>query len=258
MAIYTTIQAEARERAGKGAARATRRQGNVPAVIYGAHQPPTLIALEPRAVLREIHRAGWRSRLFEIKLGENSTRALIRDVQLHPVTDTVEHVDFQRLAPGEKVRVAVAVQFLNEAASPGLKRGGVLNVVRHAVECYCDPDNVPAHFEADLAGLDINATIRWHDLKGNDGIAPTITGRDFVIATVASPTKITEVAAAEGAAPAAAAAPAKGAAPAKAPAAAAKGAAAPAKGAAAPAKGAAPAKAPAAAAKAPAKAPAKK
>ena len=203
MASFTTLEAEARERAGKGAARATRRQGRVPAVIYGAHQAPTLIALEPRSVLREIHRAGWRSRLYEVKVGSDSTRALIRDVQFHPVTDAVEHVDFQRLAPGEKVRVAVTVQFLNEATSPGLKRGGVLNVVRHAVECFCDPDNVPAHFDADLGALDINDTVRWSDLKGTEGIRPTITDRDFVIATVASPTKITEAAAAEGAAAAA-------------------------------------------------------
>ncbi len=234
MASFTTLEAEARERAGKGAARATRRQGRVPAVIYGAHQPPTLIALEPRSVLREINRAGWRSRLYDVRLGSESTRALIRDVQFNPLTDAVEHVDFQRLAPGEKVRVAVTVQFLNEATSPGLKRGGVLNVVRHAVDCFCDPDNAPAHFDADLGGLDINNNVRWSDLKGTEGIRPTITDRDFVIATVASPTKITEAAPAEGAA-APAATPAKGAAPAK---------AAPAK-AAAPAKGAAPAKAPA-------------
>ena len=154
MANDTILEAEARERAGKGAARATRRQGRVPAVIYGAHQPPTLIALEPRAVLREIHRAGWRSRVYDIKLGSDSTRVLFRDVQFHPVTEALEHVDFQRLAAGEKLRVAVAVRFLNEAASPGLKRGGVLNVIRHAVECYCDPDHVPPYFGADLATLD--------------------------------------------------------------------------------------------------------
>ncbi len=235
MADFVTIEAEARERAGKGAARATRRAGKVPAVIYGAKQTPTLIALDPRAVMREITHSGWRSRLYEIRVTGNGhgngapDRALIRDVQFHPVTDRPEHVDFQRLAPGEKIRVAVAVVFLNEGISPGLKRGGVLNVVRHSVECYCDPDHVPAHFEADLGTLDIGANIRWHDLKGTDGIRPTITDRDFVIATVAAPTKAQEPAAAEGAAPAAAAAaPAKGAA--------AKGGAAPAKGGAAPAK----------------------
>jgi large subunit ribosomal protein L25 len=192
MANYTTIEAEAREHAGKGAARATRRQGKVPAVIYGARQPPSLLALDPRAVLREVHITGWRSRIYEVKVNGDVTRALLRAVQFHPVTDKPEHVDFQRLAPGEKVRVAVTVQFRNEGISPGMKRGGVLNVVRHAVECYCDPETVPAHFEADLGPLDINGNIRWSDLKGTAGIRPVIIDRDFVIATVAPPTKIVE------------------------------------------------------------------
>jgi large subunit ribosomal protein L25 len=188
----------------------------VPAVIYGARQAPELIALDPRIVLREIHSSGWRSRLYDIKVNGSSNRALIRDVQFHPVTDAPEHVDFQRLAPGEKIRVGVAVAFQNEGISPGLKRGGVLNVVRHTVECLCDPENVPAHFDADLGTLDINDTVRWSDLKGTEGIRPTITDRDFVVATVAPPTKGAEPAATEAAAAAPAAAPAKGkAAPAK-------------------------------------------
>ena len=202
MANYTTIEAEARERAGKGAARATRRQGKVPAVIYGAKQAPTLIALDPRAIMREIHHSGWRSRLYEVNVGGEPIRALIRDVQFHPVTDTPEHVDFQRLASGERIRVAVGVVFHNEATSMGLKRGGMLNVVRHSVECLCDPDNVPAHFDADLGALDINDTIRWSNLKGTDGIRPVIADRDFVIATIAPPTKSAEAAAEGGAAPA--------------------------------------------------------
>lgn len=245
MASYTTIEAEVRARAGKGAARATRRAGKIPAVIYGARQTPTLIALEPKLVMREIQHSGWRSRLYEIKVdGQAPARALIRDVQFHPVSDRPEHVDFQRLAPGERIRVAVAVQFLNDLTSPGLKRGGVLNVVRHAVECLCDPDHVPAHFDADLGGLDINDNVRWSDLAGTEGIRPTIADRDFVIATVAPPTKGAEPAADPNAPAAAAAAPAS---PAK------GGKAAPAKAAASPAKGAAPA-----AKAAPAKAPAKK
>ncbi len=194
MANFVTIEAASRERAGKGAARATRRQGLVPAVIYGAKQAPTLIALEPKAVMKEITQSGWRSRLFELKVGNESTRALIRDVQFHPVTDKPEHVDFQRLAPGEKIRVAVSVVFHNELTSVGLKRGGMLNVVRHTVECLVDPDTVPPHFDADLGPLDINDNIRWSDLTGTDGIKPTITDRDFVIATVAAPTKMAEAA----------------------------------------------------------------
>ncbi len=217
MANVVTIEAEARARAGKGAARATRRAGKVPAVIYGAHQAPSMIALEPRVVLRELTRAGWQSRVYEINVSGAVTRVLIRDVQFHPVSDAPEHVDFQRLAAGEKIRVAVPVHFDNEGLSTGLKRGGVLNVVRHAVEVYCDPDHIPEQFLADLSGLDFNDNVRWHDLKGIEGTQPVITGRDFVIATVAPPTKITE-AAAETTATAAPAAAAPAAPAAKAPA----------------------------------------
>ena len=134
MADVVTIEAEARARAGKGAARATRRAGKVPAVIYGAKQEPSLVALDPRAVLRELHRPGWQSRVYEIRNNGDATQVLIRDVQFHPVTDIPEHVDFQRLVTGERVRVSVPVHFENDGLSPGLKRGGVLNVVRHTVE----------------------------------------------------------------------------------------------------------------------------
>ena len=208
MASFTTIKAEARELAGKGAARATRRAGKVPAVIYGAKQTPELIALDPREITRELVRGGWRSRLFEVSVGGSTQRALMRAVQFHPVSDKPEHVDFQRLAAGEAIRVAVKVTFLNDTTSPGLKRGGVLNVVRHTVEVLCDPDNVPESFVADLGALDINDNIRFSDLTGTEGSKPTITDRDFVVATVAAPTKAAEVPVAEGAA--APAAPAKG------------------------------------------------
>ena len=214
MANFETIQAEGRARAGKGVARATRRTGKIPAVIYGAKQEPTLIALDPRVVMRELKRGGWRSRLYEIDIGSDKTRALMRDVQFHPVTDQPEHVDFQRLAPGEPVRVAVQVVFLNESISVGLKRGGVLNVVRHSVEVLCDPDRIPDRFEADLGPVDINDNIRWHDLRGTEDTRPSITDRDFVIATVAPPTVITEVSVEPTAATPAA--PTKGAASAKA------------------------------------------
>jgi len=229
MASFETIEASTRGAAGKGVARATRREGMVPGVIYGAKQEPTLIKLDPRVVLRELKRGGWRSRLFEIQLGESRTRALMRDVQFHPVTDKPEHVDFQRLAAGERIRVSVQVVFLNDNISPGIKRGGVLNVVRHTVEVACDPDSIPEKFEADLGTLEINDNIRWSNLIGTGDARPTILDRDFVIATVAPPSVTAETLAEDAAA--AAAAPA-----------AAKGGKAPAK-AAAPAKGAAPAKA---------------
>jgi len=224
VANFVTIEAEARERAGKGAARASRRAGMVPAVIYGARQAATLIQLDPRIIVRELTRGGWKSRLYEINVAGAPARALMREVQFHPVSDKAIHVDFQRLAPGERIRVAVTVQFQNEATSPGLKKGGVLNVVRHSVEVLADPESVPDFFQADLAALDINDNVRFGDLTGTEGVSPVITGRDFVIATVAPPTKGAEPVA-DPNAPAAAApargtkAPAKAAAPAaKAPA----------------------------------------
>ncbi len=212
MAEQVTIVAEARAGSGTGTARAVRRAGKVPGILYGAKEPPVAIALDPRIVLRELHRGGWRSRIYELRLDGAATRALIREVQFHPVTDAPRHIDFQRLVAGQEVRVAVDVTFTNEAASPGLKRGGVLNVVRHSVEVYCDPDQVPGHFEADLSGLDINHTVRWSNLRGTEGTRPIIADRDFVIASVAPPTKMveatTETAAAAPTAGATAAAPA--------------------------------------------------
>ncbi|MDR3530151.1 MAG: 50S ribosomal protein L25/general stress protein Ctc [Rhodopila sp.] len=210
MANVVAIEAEVRARSGKGAARATRRAGKVPAVIYGGKQEPDLIALDPRVVIRELHRAGWQSRLYEITAGGQPIRALIRGVQFHPVSDAPEHVDFQRLTPGEQIKVFVPVHFENDGISPGIKRGAVLNVVRHAVEVYCDADHIPEQFIADLGPMDFNDAVRWHDLKGTENVKPVIV-RDFVVATVVPPTKI-EVVAEAGAA----AAPAKGAAPAKA------------------------------------------
>jgi large subunit ribosomal protein L25 len=204
MVEVVKIEAEARDRAGKGAARATRREGKLPGVVYGAKQPPALIKVDPKAVLRELHRHGWRSRLYDVAVNGTAERALMRDVQFDPVTDRPEHVDFQRLAAGQEIRVAVEVVFLNEASSPGIKRGGVLNVVRHEIEVYCTPESVPERFEVDLDGLDIGTSLHWSAVKGTEGIRPVISDRDFTIASIAAPTKMAEPAA--DAAPAASAA----------------------------------------------------
>ncbi len=198
MANVVAIEAESRLRAGKGAARATRREGKVPGVVYGGHAEPTLIALDPRVVLRELHRAGWQSRQYEITAGDTKMRALIRGVQFHPVTDVPEHVDFQRLISGERIRVTVPIHFEGEAVCPGLKKGGNLNVVYHAVEVMCDSDHIPERFEADLSPLDFNDNVRWHDLKGTEN-ASLVSKQDLVVATVAPPSR-SEVAAAEAAA----------------------------------------------------------
>ena len=218
MTNFTTIEASVRARAGKGAARATRRDGLVPGVIYGAKQEASLIALDPRVVLRELTKTGWRSRLYEVSTGEAPIRALMREVQLHPVSDRPIHVDFQRLAPGERIRVAVQVTFTGEDTSVGIKRGGVLNIVRHSIEVAVDPDHIPTSFTVDLSPLDINDNVRWSDLVSGSAdtanVMPVIADRDFVIATVAAPTVAAEAEPAAAAAPAPAA-PAKGKAAAK-------------------------------------------
>ncbi len=221
------IEAEARAGAGKGAARATRRKGLVPGVVYGAKQDATLVALDPRDVMKELTKGGWQSHLYEVAVKDGPTeRTIMRDVQFDPVTDRPIHVDFQRVAPGARIRVRVPVTFLAEDTSPGLKAGGVLNVVRREVEVMAETDRVPDRFEIDLGAAKIGDSLRWSAIKDNFGARPVIAGRDFVVATVAAPT--TEAEAAPVAAPAPE--PAKG-----------KGKAAPAKGGAAPAAAAKPA-----------------
>jgi large subunit ribosomal protein L25 len=246
MAEMIKIAAQPRERAGKGAARAVRRAGRVPAVIYGEKQTPALCDLDPRDVVREIEKPGFYTRLIELDVGGRTERVLPRDVQFHPVSDKPEHVDFLRVGESTRLRVAIPVRFMNQDKSPGLKRGGVLNIVRRAVEVYCPANAIPSQIEVNLDGLDIGDSVHISHVKLPEGVRPTITGRDFTIAAVAAPTTMaaeettTAAATAEGAA-AAAAAP--GAAPAA-------GAAAPAAGAAAPAAGGKAGAAPAAGGKA--------
>jgi large subunit ribosomal protein L25 len=206
------IEASARERAGKGAARATRREGRVPAVIYGAKREATLVSLDPRDVMKELQKGGWQSHLYEVAVqGGGTERTLMRDVQFHPVTDRPLHVDFQRLAPGQQIRVRVPVTFANEGTCPGIKAGGVLNVVRREVEVLADPDNVPAAFEIDLAEAGIGDSLRWSAVKDTFG-TKAVVDRDFVVATIAAPTVQEEAAPAPAAPAPAPAAPAKGAA----------------------------------------------
>ena len=199
------IEAVARERAGKGAARATRRGGLVPGVVYGAKQEATLIALDPRVIIKELTKGGWQSHLYEVVVTDGPTeRTIMRDVQFDPVTDRPIHVDFQRLAPGARIRIRVPVVFLNEDTSPGLKAGGMLNVVRREVEVLAEPDKVPEKLEIDLGAAKIGDNLRWSSIKDHFGARPGIVGRDFMVASIAAPTVEAE------AAPVAAPEPAKG------------------------------------------------
>jgi large subunit ribosomal protein L25 len=229
MSEVHSLGALPRARAGKGAARQTRRDGRVPGVIYGNKQDPVMISLEPKEFTRELHKSGFFATLFDVALDGAKHRVLPRDVQFDPVTDRPIHVDFLRVSADTKVHVNVPVIFRNELASPGLKRGGVLNIVRHDIELICAADRIPHELIVDLTGLDIGDSVHISAIKLPDGVAPAIADRDFTVATIVAPS------AQKGEAEAAAAAPAEGeAAAAAAPAA---GAAAPAAGAAAPAPG---------------------
>jgi large subunit ribosomal protein L25 len=188
----TVLEASSRAKAGKGAARATRRAGLVPAVIYGAHKAPTLVALDPRLVVREMQRGGWRSRIYEVRAGGTTERALLREIQLHPVSDKPLHVDFHRVAAGETVRVTVRIEFAGAENSVGVKKGGVLNIVHHSVDVLVDPDRIPEHVVADIATLDVGDVVRWGDLRGTEALRLAHEDADLVVATIAAPTVETE------------------------------------------------------------------
>lgn len=191
-----TLAAEARDRVGKGAARATRRAGRVPAVIYGDKKEPVAISLDPKPLTRVFLRGGFLSHLVDLTLDGATHRTLPRDVQLDPVTDTILHVDFVRVGAGTRTHVNVAVHFENQDKSPGLKRGGVLNIVRHEVELVCAADAIPDRLVVDVTGYDIGDSIHISAVKLAEGVAPAIADRDFTIATIVPPTVRGEEAAA--------------------------------------------------------------
>ncbi len=238
------MKATARPRAGKGAARQARREGKVPAVIYGDNLTPETINLDYQELWKQVLKGHFTSTVFHLDVEGKQHRVIPRDLQVDPIRDLPLHVDFLRVGQDGRIRVSVAVRFINQLLSPGLKRGGVLNVVRHEIEVTCPYDKIPPYFEVDLTGLEIGRSVHVSSVNLPEGARPVIANRDFTIATVAGAVKQEEAAAAVAAAPAAAKAPAAGA-----------KAAAPAAGAKAPAAGA---KAPAAGAKAPAAPAAKK
>ncbi len=197
MADVNTLAASSRSLFGKGPTRAARRDGLVPGVIYGNNQEPVAISVERKALERQIHVPGFFIRLVDVNFDGQSHRVLPREVQFHPVSDAPLHVDFLRFSADRKITVAVPVHFENEEESPGLKRGGVLNIVRHEVEVLCTADSIPQIFEIDLTGFEIGHAVHASTVQLPEGVTFTITDRDFTIATVAAPTVVAEEAAAE-------------------------------------------------------------
>ena len=188
MAEVTELKAWARKRSGKSGARTVRREERIPGVVYGDKQDPQPITVEYAAVNQQLHTGHFQSTVFVLDMDGTKTRVIPRDVQLDPVRDFPIHVDFMRLGKDALVSVEVPVRFLNEAASPGLKRGGMLNVVRHDIPVRCPADAIPDHFDVDLTGLEIGDSIHISSITLPEGVRPTITDRDFTVATIAGRT----------------------------------------------------------------------
>lgn len=188
MAETTEFAAEVRERIGRGGARALRRGGRVPAIIYGDDSGNISVSVALRELVRDLQRPGFTNRLCEIAVGDDRVRVLPREVQVDPVTDTPIHVDFMRISPRARVRLSVPVSFVDEEDAPGIRRGGILNVVRHEIELICRADAIPEAIVISLEGLDIGDSVHISSVALPEGVVPTITDRDFTVATIAAPT----------------------------------------------------------------------
>jgi large subunit ribosomal protein L25 len=187
MSDTLTLPAETRERAGKGASRALRREGRVPAVVYGGNEEPLAIHIEAKELIRQLGTGHFFNSIVEVEVGGTKVRTLPKDVAFHPVNDRPLHADFLRLSKDAKVHVNVPVLFINEEASPGLKRGGVLNMVRHELELVCESDKIPDDIQIDVTGLDIGDSIHISHVSLPAGSVSAITDRDFTIATIVAP-----------------------------------------------------------------------
>lgn len=184
------LPAETRERAGKGASRALRRDGRVPAVVYGGKEEPLAIHVEEKELVRQLMTGHFFTSIVEVEVGGKKVQALPKDVAFHPVTERPLHVDFLRLAKGAKVSVNVPVSFTNEEKAPGLKRGGVLNVVRHELELVCDANSIPDEIVIDVTGFDVGESIHISHVTLPAGAESAITDRDFTIATIVAPSAL--------------------------------------------------------------------
>lgn len=192
MSTDNTLKAQARDRVGKGASRELRRNNMVPAVIYGDNKDPLPIALDRKSMTERLHAGGFMITVFEVDVNGEAHRVLAKDYQLDPVKDFLMHIDFFRITKGATLVVEIPVVFEGEEESPGISRGGVLNVVRHTIEVECRASAIPENITASLDGLDIGDSINISDVDLPEGVKPTIEDRDFTIATIAAPAVLGE------------------------------------------------------------------
>ena len=191
--MATIFQAERRERSGKGPARQLRREHKIPAIVYGGHGEPMRIAMPLKEIKRELAtNPRFYSTVFELDFDGERLKVLPREAQLHPVSDDPLHVDFLRAEAGSYIHVEVPVRFVHEDQCPGIKRGGVLNVVRRTVELACPADAIPGELLVDLTGREIHDSIHISHVTLPEGVRPTITDRDFTICSIVPPTVVTE------------------------------------------------------------------
>ncbi len=190
MTQAVVLAAVARESVGKGTARAVRRNNMIPAVIYGDKMPPVMISMETKLMLNYVNKAGFFTHLFDIELDGKKHHVLPRDVQFDPVTDRPLHVDFLRVSATTKVRVQVPVHFSNMDKSPGIKRGGTLNIVHHEIEVLCPPSKIPEAFEINLEGYAIGAAVHLSAIKLPEGVTYTSHETDYTIAAIAVPSAL--------------------------------------------------------------------
>lgn len=190
MSDALNLPAEARERAGKGASRALRREGRTPAVIYGGKEEPTMIHVEQKELVKLLMTGHFMNSIVNIEIGGKTVRTLPKDVAFHPVNDRPTHVDFLRMTGDSMVEVQVPVVFINEDASPGLKKGGVLNIVRHELQLLCPNAEIPDEIAIDVTGKDVGDAIHISEVALPKGVTSAITDRDFTIATLVAPSAL--------------------------------------------------------------------
>ncbi|MDR0968815.1 MAG: 50S ribosomal protein L25/general stress protein Ctc [Holosporaceae bacterium] len=183
------LEAKNREKCGTGSARSERRSGFIPCVVYGDKKEAEAICISRDLLNRYVRKSNFFSTVFEIScLKEKKQKLVAKDIQFHPVTDQPLHIDFMRVGKGSKVSVRVPLAFVNELASPGLKSGGVLNVLAHEIDVVCDPESIPDRIEIDLTGFEFHHTVHAQDVKLPEGINLPANGKNFTIATVVAPT----------------------------------------------------------------------
>lgn len=191
MSEKINLSAKTRQKSGKGISRALRREGDIPAIIYGGPEKEILISTNLRELAKQYEKGHFTSKVVNLNVDGNVIAVLPKQIQLDPVTDKPIHVDFYRINKDTKIRVLVAVEFINAEKSPGLKRGGVLNVVRRDIELLCSTDSIPEKVTIDLNGLQIGESIHVSHVHIPTGATPTITDRDFTIATIVGRTSST-------------------------------------------------------------------